>query len=624
MTLTIALAVVAAASAYFAWRFHQAASRSSSEASEIRSKYSTIIDLAAEVQKQNAELDRLKQMKVSEETRSLGERSTLAEEYRLARSKYEELRSEVRLLEENLEDMSFGVYKPHFSFQTSEEYKVTLTTARDRARQLVRDGRATDCPVAWTVGNSRKDGERMVKQYTKLQLRAFNGECEAALANVAWNNVTKMEERVKQSFAKINELGGVMQVRITAEYLSVKIDELRLSHELEQKKYEEREEQRRIREEIREEEKAKAEFEKARIEAEREEERYRSALEKARTEAARTTGEQLTKLTEKIASLETKIDEAQNRKERAIARAQLTKTGFVYVISNIGSFGEKVYKIGMTRRMEPMDRIAELGDASVPFGFDLHVMLYSDNAPELEGALHQLFEQRRVNMVNRRKEFYRDVELEEIERFVKTRGLSAQFIKVAEAKEYRQTQAIAEERKLALTAAAQQAQTIDQFPETLFHSAAAQSHRRLRRFHLAGLFSATQIFEAGLPRGGIAATAGSRAHPRSETSAAPFFMIPPVASMRALHAAFTSGVKSDSRATENAQSRAAATLSYWRAWTPYPTCRWPNARNRGSISWNRSRPPTRAVSMSMSLRPCTTMSCLNNGRTSGAISKRRP
>ncbi len=117
----------------------------------------------------------------------------------------------------------------------------------------------------------------------------------------------------------------------------------------------------------------------------------------------------------------------------------MTKSGFVYVISNIGSFGEGVVKVGMTRRMEPMERIAELGDASVPFPFDLHAMLYSDNAPELEGSLHEFLENRRVNLVNPRKEFYRGVDLHEIEGFVRKRGLSAQFIPLAEAKEYRET-----------------------------------------------------------------------------------------------------------------------------------------------------------------------------------------
>src|SRR3974390_1551956 len=176
---------------------------------------------------------------------------------------------------------------------------------------------------------------------------------------------------------------------LTKEYLSLKLDELRLTHEYEEKKYEEREKQRRAREEQREEERGRQEIEKARQAAEDEEARYQKLLEKAREEAAIATGVQLQKLTEQVTAFESKLDEARRKKERAIARAQLTKSGFVYVISNIGAFGERVYKIGMTRRMEPMDRIIELGGASVPFPFDLHAMLYSDNAPDLQGALHR-------------------------------------------------------------------------------------------------------------------------------------------------------------------------------------------------------------------------------------------
>jgi hypothetical protein len=151
------------------------------------------------------------------------------------------------------------------------------------------------------------------------------------------------------------------------------------------------------------------------------------------------TGAQLEKLTTQVATFEAKLDEARKKKERAISRAQLTKSGFVYIISNIGAFGEGVYKIGMTRRMEPMDRVMELGGASVPFRFDTHAILYSDNAPELEGALHKKFDSRRLNLVNARREFFKDIQFEEIEAFVKARGLSAQFVKEAEAKEYRET-----------------------------------------------------------------------------------------------------------------------------------------------------------------------------------------
>jgi len=271
-----------------------------------------------------------------------------------------------------------------------------------------------------------------------------------------------MEQRVDNSFEAINELGGVMHVSITADYLKLKLAELRLTHEYEEKRYQEREEQRKAREQIREEEKAKEEIEKAREDAEQEEERYQKALAKAREESEKATGAQLQKLTEQISSFESKLDEARQRKERAISRAQLTKSGFVYVVSNIGSFGEHVVKIGMTRRLEPMDRIRELGDASVPFPFDLHAMLYSDNAPDLESAIHGLLGDRQINLVNRRKEFFRGVTVDEIEAFVKSRGLSAQFIKLAEAKEFRETLARREK------AAEKMPQEPEKFSQNLF------------------------------------------------------------------------------------------------------------------------------------------------------------
>ncbi len=176
------------------------------------------------------------------------------------------------------------------------------------------------------------------------------------------------------------------------------------------------------------------------------------------------------KLTEQIQSLESKVDEAHNKKEKAVSRAQLTKSGFVYVISNVGSFGERVVKIGMTRRMEPMERIAELGDASVPFPFDLHATLYSDNAPELEGALHDFVGEKRVNLVNPRKEFYYGIELDDIEKFVRERGLSAQFIKLAEAKEYRETLAIRLQQQERTSESRQDA---EKFPSSLFGAAVA-------------------------------------------------------------------------------------------------------------------------------------------------------
>ena len=295
-------------------------------------------------------------------------------------------------------------------------------------------------------------------------LRAFNGECDAAVAKVSWNNVSKLEERVEKAYADINNLGVAVNISLTDAYLEEKLNEIRLTHEYEEKKYLEREEAREQRQQMREQEKAERELEKAKAEAEREETRNQKALDEARAEMDRATGAQLEKLTAQIAGLESKLSEAHERKERAIARAQLTRSGFVYVISNEGSCGPDVVKIGMTRRMEPMDRVKELGDASVPFPFDLHAMMFSEDAPALEQALHDHFAERRVNLINTRKEFYQNVELGEVEKFIKTRGVTAQFVRIAEAREYRETQATRE-------AKAHQSPLPSSLPASLFETA---------------------------------------------------------------------------------------------------------------------------------------------------------
>jgi DNA repair exonuclease SbcCD ATPase subunit len=277
----------------------------------------------------------------------------------------------------------------------------------------------------------------MQKQYSKLLLRAFNGECEAAIAKVAWNNATKMEERIRKSFAAINDLGQVMQVSISESYMDLKLAELRLEYELEQKKRDVTEEQRRAREKLREEEKARREVEAELERVAQDEDKVAKAIEKAKVEVAKAQGEEHARLTSRILQLEADLAKVQKRKERARALAELTTAGYVYVLSNIGSFGENVLKIGMTRRLEPADRVKELSDASVPFGFDVHAMVYSENAPTLENAFHERFADRALNPLNPRKEFFR-VSVAELESFAAERGLQIAFTCVPEAREYRE------------------------------------------------------------------------------------------------------------------------------------------------------------------------------------------
>jgi Domain of unknown function (DUF4041)/Meiotically up-regulated gene 113 len=418
---------------------------------ELRSRYSSITDAEAEAQRLRTdaerEAERVKGAAVeasdklkAEVSAQQNRRDTLAGENSRLTGEQSRLAKEVSVLEENLEDISFGVYKPHFDFDTPEEYKSALEEVINRQREMIRSGTAARFAVEWTVGGSKKEGERMQRQYCKLLLRAFNGECEAAIAKVSWNNASKMEERIQKAFEAINSLGSVMHVSIDEPYMKLKLNELRLEHELEEKKHAVLEEQRRIREEMREHERAQRELEVQKIDAEKEEAQFVEALERARVDVARAQGEEHTRLTSRILELEEELKGARQKRERVSALGELTRAGYVYVLSNIGSLGENIFKIGMTRRYDPTDRVKELSDASVPFGFDVHAMVYSEDAPALEKAFHDRFTDRNVNPMNLRKEFFK-VSIDELQTFAAERGLKIAFTRLPEAREYRETMA---------------------------------------------------------------------------------------------------------------------------------------------------------------------------------------
>lgn len=233
---------------------------------------------------------------------------------------------------------------------------------------------------------------------------------------------------------------------IRNEYLNSRLDELKLAVIVQELKWQEKEEQRLIREQIREEEKARREYEKAIKEAEKEEQLLKKLIEKAQNEVQKANAEEKAKFIEQLNDLEGKLKTAEEKNQRAMSMAQQTKAGNVYIISNIGSFGEDVYKIGMTRRLEPLDRIRELGDASVPFEFDVHALIYSDNAPGLERQLHRRFLKLQMNKVNPRKEFFK-VGIIDIKDAVNDLGITAKWTLTAEAKHYRESIAITEVMK---------------------------------------------------------------------------------------------------------------------------------------------------------------------------------
>jgi hypothetical protein len=406
-------------------------------------RYKSISDIEAEVAIQKKGLEQLINSK-NEEVKSIEVNfNTLNSDYQAALETYKKLRKEVSVFESKLDLIEFGIYEPVYNFEKSDDYRNEQNKIIALQKDLISGDDAAICNTNWTVEGSEAKGRAVVKVYKKLMLRAFNGECDVLIAKVKWNNVNQMKERMQKLFDAINKLGQGFNVYISNQYLSLKLKELVLEHEYQTKRQQEKEEMRAIQDELREEEKAKREYEQAQREAEKEEANYQKALDKARKEFEISTGDKHDKLLAQIEKLELELKEAQEKKERALSMAQQTKRGHIYIISNIGSFGENVYKIGMTRRLEPTDRVKELGDASVPFQFDIHAMIYSDEAPTLENKLHKAFTNKKVNMLNYRKEFF-NVTLDEIEQKIKETGIDAEFSRLPEAMEYRETLAILE------------------------------------------------------------------------------------------------------------------------------------------------------------------------------------
>lgn len=360
------------------------------------------------------------------------EKATVDSEIKTAKEKLIETNDEVLM-------QSFALYTPQFQFTTSEKYKEELDIIRKKEKEMIRDGSAATGNMNWTVNGSSTQGKKMVKDMQKLLVRAFNSECDDCVDHVRFNNIDSMTKRIRTSCDAISKLGTVMSISISSTYLNLKIKELRLAFEYQQKKQEEKERLRQLRAEERERVKLEKEIEETRKKLEKEKKHYSNALEKLSAQLAVATEQELPALKEKKAELESQLGEIAHSIEQVDYRAANQKAGYVYVISNIGAFGEGIYKIGMTRRLEPMDRIDELGDASVPFDFDVHALIFSEDAPALEAALHRAFDARKVNMVNTRREFFR-VSLDEIKKVVyENFDKTVEFVDIPPAEQYRES-----------------------------------------------------------------------------------------------------------------------------------------------------------------------------------------
>ena len=361
--------------------------------------------------------------------------------------KLNEIKSEIVETEDVALMQSFGLYTPHYDFMRADDYKARLLEIRARQKDAVREGTAVSGSTAWAIDGDTKKGGKMVADMQKLLLRAFNAECDDVVEHVKYNNVEISERRITASREAISKLGAMMGIGITSAYYGMKLDELHLAFEWQQKKQQEKEEQREARAELREAQRLEREIEAERRKLEKEQTHYQNALEKINAQLAQATGDEAAAIEEKKAHIEQQLDKIDSAFKEVDYREANQRAGYVYIISNIGAFGENVYKIGMTRRLDPSDRVDELGDASVPFKFDIHAMIFSDDAPKLEAALHNAFADRKLNFVNQRREFF-NVTLDEIKKVVKENfDKSVEFTDTPPAEQYRESLLLREQTK---------------------------------------------------------------------------------------------------------------------------------------------------------------------------------
>lgn len=325
-------------------------------------------------------------------------------------------KSQSAALDEELMLESFGLYTPRFSFTKSEQYKRRLDEIRQFQKTMIKNNGAVLGSQNWTVNGSAAQGKKMVADMQKLLLRAFNGECDELVEKVKYNNFDASLKRINTSCDAISKLGSMMNISISPAYRAAKIDELTLAFEYAQLKQKEKEAEKEERARLREEARLQKEIEEERKKIEKEQTHYLNALAKINVQLA--ASPESPELLAKKEELESKVADTEKAIKDVDYREANKKAGYVYVISNIGAFGKDVYKIGMTRRLDPQERVDELGDASVPFGFDVHAMIFTDDAPKLEAALHRAFEDKKVNMVNPRREFFH-VSLDEIKAVIR-------------------------------------------------------------------------------------------------------------------------------------------------------------------------------------------------------------
>jgi hypothetical protein len=345
------------------------------------------------------------------------------------RQRLTELQRAIVLTEETGVLQESGVYKYRHPLATAVKYEKRLGDIEDKIKEMTKkDGGAIHAATSWSVNGSEVQGRAMVRDISKLMLRAFNAEADNLVRTLKPHKLEASVDRLEKVAETIERLGKTMGIKVSTSYMKLRVTELELTADFIHKQAEDREAERVERERLREERKAQQEIERERARLEKEQKHYENALNALVAKgdeagAARLRGE--------LAEVARAIEDV-NLREANI------RAGYVYVISNIGSFGDSVVKIGMTRRLDPMDRIRELSDASVPFNFDVHALFFSKDAVGIEAAMHEQFAGVRINRVNYRREFFRASPVEVKAHLATLAGELLEFQETAEALEYRQ------------------------------------------------------------------------------------------------------------------------------------------------------------------------------------------
>lgn len=370
--------------------------------------------------------------RISDEIASLeSRRAAVSANLAQLESRAHQLSAEVVELEEAAILQEVGIYNYQHPLENAEGYKARLVALQVHIKEAAKvGGGAIEASTSWQVNGSLREGKKMVTDFSKLMLRAYNAEADSLVRGLKPHRLAASVERLEKTAITIEKLGKSMSIRVSTRYHQMRVDELKLTADYLAKLEAEKERDREAREALREQRKVEQEMARERDRLQKEHAHYENAMR-----ALVVKGD-----LEGAERLQAQLDDVARAIEDVDYRVANQKAGYVYVISNIGAFGEQMIKVGLTRRLEPMDRVRELGDASVPFRFDVHALHFSKDAVEVEAEMHRRLAHCRVNKVNSRKEFFYATPQEALDQLRELTGDVLSFVELPEALEFRQSQ----------------------------------------------------------------------------------------------------------------------------------------------------------------------------------------